>query len=189
MATRAKEAVVIQPLAETMGYEKLQEIFADLIGAVNQIVESQEAPQVEDIATLGEKAKEALSAPIKIDQLVALLSTHEFQEALLRKAVQHAERRAREHKTFVSHIKGGIELYMRENGISRIEGFAHRFAMYKQPDQLDVTAEDLIPDEFFDFVPVTEKRLDKELLISALQAGVQIPGAEYYTGRKRIDVK
>jgi hypothetical protein len=177
-------------LAETMGLEKLQEIFSDLIGAVDEMLENQNGkPQAEDMAALSEKAKVALSAPERIDQLIALLNAHEFQEALLRRAVQQAEKRARSHAKFCASIKGSVELYMLEAGILRIEGFAHRFAIYKQPDQLEVTNESLVPDEYWEKIPVIERKLNKDKLLADLQAKKEIPGAELYTERRRLDVK
>jgi hypothetical protein len=189
MAKAAKAKEEIQ-LAETMGLEKLQEIFSDLIGAVDEMLENQNGkPEAEDMHAIAEKAKAALSAPERIDQLIALLNAHEFQEALLRRAVQHAEKRARSHAKFCGSIKGSVELYMLEAGISRIEGFAHRFAIYKQPNQLEITNEGLIPEEFFDMQQVTERRLNKDRLLEALDKGREISGVEYYTDRKRIDIK
>ncbi len=189
MGTKAVKAIVPKvELAETMGLEKLQEIFSDLIGAVNEMLEEGK-PDTEAMASLSEKAKSALSAPERIDQLIALLNAHEFQEALLRKAVQHAEARARKHKAFCNSIKGSVELYMLESRISRIEGFAHRFAIYNSPNQLEITNEALIPAEYFDDIPCVDHKLNKDRLIEALDKGQEISGVEYYTNRKRLDTK
>lgn len=162
-------------LSELKPLELLNQTFAELIGAVEQMMESEVAG--EDVAFAADECKKALSAPQRIDDVVALMSYYETREAMLRMAVKVAEERARGQKKFVQNLKDSIELYMIESGIAKIEGFAHYLALYKKADQLVIDNKDLIPDEFFDDVPVpatTQKVLNKERLLNALEQKIVI---------------
>lgn len=172
-------------LAELSPLELLNDTFADLIAAVDQMMESQTG---EDSALAAEKAGEALSAPRRVDEICALMAWYEAREGVLRGAVKVAEERARSHKAFVKHLKDSIELYMLEKGIARIEGLAHRLAVYKKPDQLIIENEDLVPEEFFDKQMVEQRTLNKERLLVALEKS-EIPGCTLLRNQKRLGVR
>jgi hypothetical protein len=141
-------------LASTMKLEELENIFKTFVDAVEEMIKPDEEgkiPEVttEDMKAAADKVAPMLSAPERIDQIVALLRHREFQEMMLRQAVSNAEKKARGHKAFISSVKGSLELYMIEKGIARIEGFASQLALYKKPDQLMIDDEAAIPEEYF----------------------------------------
>ena len=79
---------------------------------------------------------------------------------------------------------------MIEQGISRIEGNVHRFAIYKKPDQLQIVDQAQIPEEYFRVVPQPDIReLDKEKLVADLLIGKEVSGAFLERDQKRLDVK
>jgi hypothetical protein len=189
MGTRKLETpMAVIPLAETRPLAELELAFETLVTAVELMLDPESQGEIEK-KLVASVAGAALSAPESIDGIVALINAREFQELLLRKAVQQAEARARHHGAFVKGLKSSIQLYMEEKGIARIEGLAHRFAIYKQPDQLEISNEDLIPEEYWEVQMVPERILNKEQLIADIRAGKEIPGANLTTSRKRLDVK
>lgn len=186
MATKATLQIV--PLAETKPLAELEAAFSAFVGAVETMLDPEAEKGELDHALVASIAGNALSAPEKIDDIVALLNAREFQELLLRKAVQAAEARARHHAAFVDSMKSSIQLYMQEKGIAKIEGFAHFLAVYKKPDRLTVDNEDLVPDEFFDVQMVEQKTLNKDRLLAALQTR-EVPGATLHRDQRRLGVK
>jgi len=206
--------------------EKLEEMFREFVASVeDQIDAESDESKAESKAASAECAGHIMepqpeqidNAGQRRDALAAFIFALEAREARLRQAVKQAEALARRYKTRADFCKGGVFQYMVDRGIARIEGFIHRFAIHKQPDQLVITNESVIPERFFDERPTTERTLNKQRLLVALQrnhgydprgacctCGEKIPDAEAFsthwkesqiggayleTNRNRLDVK
>jgi hypothetical protein len=145
------------------------------------------------------------AAKTQRDALIAFIFALEAQEARLRQAVKNAELLARRYKTRAAYLTSSVQVFMRDNGLERVEGFMHRFAIYKQADALVISKEDQIPAEFFDEVPTTNRILNKDRLLAALQKNEElkaeaikkgeepqiqeVAGAYIERNRTRLDVK
>jgi hypothetical protein len=103
--------------------------------------------------------------------------------------VRVAEERARHEEAKINRIKWSLQTYMECRGIKEIPGLIHRFALHKKPERMVISAESQIPAEYWDEIPIVERRLNKERLEAALKEGKEIAGAFIETGQKRLSVK
>lgn len=200
----AKATTEVIPIVDALPLEALAEMFFDFVQSVEKQIDAETDQQRIELQTATTPAVEAALQPkatkeeleaakTKRDACIALIFALEGQETRLRQAVKNAELLARRFKSRAAYLTSSIEIYMRDQQIDEIQGFMHRFKFYKQPDRLQITNEAEIPAEFWDEVPTTERRLNTEKLLAALEAltpeDEPIPGAFIEKNRKRLDVK
>jgi hypothetical protein len=216
MAKPKTSTLVPVQIADNLPLETLAEMFVDFCVSVEKQINAENDDEVMDGRTqallaaehalaTNATAEELEQAKAKRDALIAFIFALEAQEARLRHAVKNAEVLARRYKARAEYLKSSVQFFMRDNGIERIEGLMHRFANYKQPDQLVISREDQIPAEFFDEVPTVNHILNKERLMAALVANEErkraalekgqepefreVAGAYIEKNRTRLDVK
>lgn len=168
-AKRTTEALSLADSGIDTSLENLSQIFSELTeGVAAQL--SAETDQQRALADA--KVKTAVQeALVKRDQLIEYRGAIVEREQRIRKTVQVAEALARRYKAFVSNLDSSIYQYMTEAKIDRIEGTIHRFAIHKQPDELQISDMSLLPDKYIILEPwfhalKTCKKLLGEILAS-----------------------
>lgn len=141
------EAMDLATIGTSLSLETLLE---NLQGFADGVMRQLEA--VDDETRAAAKAEtnialaEALANDItKRDQLIELRGAIEERALRIRKTVQNAEKMARHYEALVKAMDSSVELFMVEQQINEIAGQLHRFKVMKQPDQLQITQEVLVP--------------------------------------------
>jgi len=155
----AKATVVTPPIAELNPLEELEAILAEFVTSVTNQLEA-ENPEYQIAAKNAaiEMAKTNLlrDSAEKRDQIVAVIKKWEAREAELRASVKDIETMARHFASKAKSAKSTLELAMIEMGLSEVNGILHRLKIYKSPDLLVITDQNLIPEEYFDQSPNLE---------------------------------
>lgn len=150
MATKKKpDALSIADTGIDTSIEMLMTIFKDLTDGVQAQLDAETEEQKAGAALATKNAMEGALA--HRDQLVEYRNAIEERELRIRRTVAVAEGLARRYKSFVKNLDSSIYQYMAEQGIDRIEGDIHRFAIHKQPDELQITDESALPEKYIQY--------------------------------------
>lgn len=143
------DALSIADTGINTSVETLSNIFKALTDGVQAQLDAESEEQKADAALA---TKNALGDALTMrDQLIEYRGAIEAREQRIRRTVAAAESVARRYASFVKNLDSSIYQYMAEQGIDRIEGDLHRFALHKQPDELQVTDQTVLPPKYFTF--------------------------------------
>jgi hypothetical protein len=183
------------PAVKFPSLPELAEEFSDLFQAIFDVEGLEPEQQLQGILPAVEALARRLTSDSdditrsQVDRLCELLQAIEWEEKRIRQIAQQAEQRARHYAHLSRLIRDSLQTAMQELGIQRIEGIAHRLALYKSPKRLFIANESIIPDKYFDIVVRETRELNKDRLLADLEAGIEVPGAWLETDRRRLDVK
>jgi hypothetical protein len=101
--------------------------------------------------------------------------------------------RLRAHKRSLAAARERLENYilliMKRMGTRKLEGTCHDLAIAKLPDMVEIIDEAELPPQYLRITLPPPPAPDKVALKSAMQAGIEIPGARLISGREKLKIK
>jgi hypothetical protein len=102
------------------------------------------------------------------------------------KAIKEAEQKMAKRRKAIENRAQWIKDYLKNNmqaaGITKIESPWFRLAIQKNPEAVEITDENLLPDEFKTEVVTT--KIDKSAIKQVIKDGVSVPGAILMQGTR-----
>lgn len=153
----------------------------------NELLEDETLTDEQRNELIKAKVESELQAVPKVEAMGYYVFMADGELALLKERIKQLEWRAIRRKQSIEYIKNTITLYMKEKGIDKIEGTTFSFKLSKCPASVEITNESILPDKYKRTTVITD--YPKDLIKEDLKAGIDIPGAELITDKKRLVIK
>ncbi|ACO85375.1 siphovirus Gp157 family protein [Clostridium botulinum] len=110
---------------------------------------------------------------IKLENVAKVIKSIEVDAKGLKEEEKRLADRRKSLENRIVNLKEYAENSMRVTGITKIKGKVFTLGIQKNVPSVEITEEEMIPEEYF----ITEKKLVKKDILAALKEGKEVPGA------------